>query len=66
MQRYLTVSWYFRAEETVHAVSRTFYEREVFKTAHVYDHVVEDFIERCCVYAYQPRLLAADSTDLDL
>ncbi|GJN88156.1 hypothetical protein Rhopal_001113-T1 [Rhodotorula paludigena] len=48
-QRCLSVCWYYRPEETVHPVSRTFYENEVFKTGVFVDHNVEDFVDRCFV-----------------
>lgn len=46
---HVTVCWYFRPEQTVHPVEKTFYENEVFKTTHFCDHPVEDIIERITV-----------------
>ncbi|GAA5993188.1 hypothetical protein JCM10908_001332 [Rhodotorula pacifica] len=48
-QRCVSVCWYYRPEETVHPVSRTFYENEVFKTGVFVDHNIEDFLGNCCV-----------------
>ncbi|GAA5951380.1 hypothetical protein JCM3765_002464 [Sporobolomyces pararoseus] len=48
-QRYLSVCWYYRPEETVHPANRMFYENEVFKTGIFIDHQVEDYISRCFV-----------------
>ncbi|KAG2024033.1 bromeodomain-containing protein [Coprinopsis cinerea AmutBmut pab1-1] len=45
-QQGVTVSWYYRPEQTFHPPSRTFWEREVFKTSHFADHPVEDIIEK--------------------
>ncbi|KAF8642869.1 hypothetical protein AX16_009375 [Volvariella volvacea WC 439] len=42
----ITVSWYFRPEQTFHDASREFWEGEVFKTSHFADHPVEDIIEK--------------------
>ncbi|GLB36753.1 putative bromo adjacent homology domain containing protein [Lyophyllum shimeji] len=42
----LTVSWYYRPEQTFHPSSRMFWEGEVFKTSHFADHPVEDIIEK--------------------
>ncbi|POY72927.1 hypothetical protein BMF94_4003 [Rhodotorula taiwanensis] len=48
-QRCLSVCWYYRPEETVHPVTRTFYENEVFKTGVFVDHNIEDFLGSCFV-----------------
>ncbi|KAG0655235.1 hypothetical protein C6P46_001101 [Rhodotorula mucilaginosa] len=48
-QRCVSVCWYYRPEETVHPVSRTFYESEVFKTGVFVDHNIEDFLGTCFV-----------------
>ncbi|GAA5875443.1 hypothetical protein JCM3774_002985 [Rhodotorula dairenensis] len=48
-QRCVSVCWYYRPEETVHPVSRTFYENEVFKTGVFVDHNIEDFLGTCFV-----------------
>ncbi|KAF5376880.1 hypothetical protein D9615_007241 [Tricholomella constricta] len=42
----LTVSWYYRPEQTFHPSDRTFWEGEVFKTSHFADHPLEDVIEK--------------------
>ncbi|KAH0590018.1 Chromatin structure-remodeling complex subunit rsc1 [Termitomyces sp. J132] len=42
----LTVSWYYRPEQTFHPSNRMFWEGEVFKTSHFADHPVEDIIEK--------------------
>ncbi|KAF9466917.1 RSC complex protein [Collybia nuda] len=42
----LTVSWYYRPEQTFHPAHRTFWEGEVFKTSHFADHPLEDIIEK--------------------
>ncbi|POW13887.1 hypothetical protein PSHT_07553 [Puccinia striiformis] len=49
----LAFCWYYRPEETVHYMSRTFLENEVFKTGNFIDHVVEsDIMGRCLVLFY--------------
>ncbi|KAF8628527.1 hypothetical protein AX15_003840 [Amanita polypyramis BW_CC] len=45
-QRGLTVSWYYRPEQTFHSADRNFWEGEVFKTSHFADHPLEDIIEK--------------------
>ncbi|PPQ87841.1 hypothetical protein CVT25_009493 [Psilocybe cyanescens] len=42
----ITVSWYYRPEQTFHPSNRQFWEGEVFKTSHFADHPVEDIIEK--------------------
>lgn len=42
----ITVSWYYRPEQTFHPSERKFWEGEVFKTSHFADHPVEDIIEK--------------------
>ncbi|KAF9449324.1 hypothetical protein P691DRAFT_812703 [Macrolepiota fuliginosa MF-IS2] len=42
----ITVSWYYRPEQTFHPAERKFWEGEVFKTSHFADHPVEDIIEK--------------------
>ncbi|RDB21230.1 Chromatin structure-remodeling complex subunit rsc1 [Hypsizygus marmoreus] len=42
----LTVSWYYRPEQTFHPANRTFWEGEVFKTSHFADHPLDDIIEK--------------------
>ncbi|KAF9007885.1 hypothetical protein BDQ17DRAFT_1455107 [Cyathus striatus] len=42
----VTVSWYFRPEQTFHPSNRKFWEGEVFKTSHFADHPLEDIIEK--------------------
>ncbi|KAG8903528.1 hypothetical protein FRB99_003159 [Tulasnella sp. 403] len=44
--RYVTVCWYFRPEQTYHSPQRSFWEHEVFKTGHFADHAIEDVIEK--------------------
>lgn len=45
-QQGITVSWYFRPEQTFHPANRTFWEGEVFKTSHFAEHSLEDIIEK--------------------
>ncbi|KAK2459787.1 hypothetical protein APHAL10511_008219 [Amanita phalloides] len=45
-QQGLTVSWYYRPEQTFHSADRNFWEGEVFKTSHFADHPLEDLIEK--------------------
>ncbi|KDR68767.1 hypothetical protein GALMADRAFT_256616 [Galerina marginata CBS 339.88] len=42
----ISVSWYYRPEQTFHPANRQFWEGEVFKTSHFADHPVEDIIEK--------------------
>ncbi|OJT08505.1 Chromatin structure-remodeling complex subunit rsc1 [Trametes pubescens] len=42
----VSVSWYYRPEQTFHPASRQFWEREVFKTSHFADHPIEDLVEK--------------------
>ncbi|KIM39044.1 hypothetical protein M413DRAFT_447403 [Hebeloma cylindrosporum] len=42
----ITVSWYYRPEQTFHPANRVFWEGEIFKTSHFADHPVEDIIEK--------------------
>ncbi|KAH9850627.1 hypothetical protein C2E23DRAFT_904961 [Lenzites betulinus] len=42
----VSVSWYYRPEQTFHPASRQFWEKEVFKTSHFADHPIEDIIEK--------------------
>ncbi|KAF8798290.1 hypothetical protein BYT27DRAFT_7203401 [Phlegmacium glaucopus] len=42
----ITVSWYYRPEQTFHPSNRQFWEGEVFKTLHFADHPIEDLIEK--------------------
>ncbi|KAF6758882.1 bromeodomain-containing protein [Ephemerocybe angulata] len=42
----VTVSWYYRPEQTFHPANRSFWEGEVFKTSHFADHPIEDLIEK--------------------
>lgn len=51
-RRSVNVCWYYRPEETVHYISRTFMANEVFKTGNFIDHVVEDIMGRCLVLFY--------------
>ncbi|WVN89074.1 uncharacterized protein L203_104290 [Cryptococcus depauperatus CBS 7841] len=46
---YVSVCWYYRPEQTVHASDQMFYEREVFKTGQFCDHQVEDVLEKISV-----------------
>ncbi|QRW05872.1 bromodomain associated protein [Ceratobasidium sp. AG-Ba] len=41
----LTLTWYCRPEQTVHNATRTFWEREVFKTGYTTSHPLQDIIE---------------------
>ncbi|KAI3602360.1 rsc complex protein [Moniliophthora roreri] len=42
----VTVSWYYRPEQTYHPANRIFWEKEVFKTSHFAEHPVADIIEK--------------------
>ncbi|TFK71699.1 hypothetical protein BDN72DRAFT_957862 [Pluteus cervinus] len=42
----ITVSWYYRPEQTWHPAERQFWEGEVFKTSHFADHPLPDLIEK--------------------
>ncbi|KAK7019739.1 hypothetical protein VNI00_017979 [Paramarasmius palmivorus] len=42
----VTVSWYYRPEQTYHPANRIFWEKEVFKTSHFAEHPVSDIIEK--------------------
>ncbi|KAJ8088817.1 hypothetical protein PM082_014063 [Marasmius tenuissimus] len=42
----VTVSWYYRPEQTYHPPNRVFWEREVFKTSHFAEHPLADIIEK--------------------
>ncbi|THV07276.1 hypothetical protein K435DRAFT_742310 [Dendrothele bispora CBS 962.96] len=42
----LTVSWYYRPEQTFHPPSRPFWDNEIFKTSHFADHPIPDLIEK--------------------
>ncbi|KAL0573841.1 hypothetical protein V5O48_008105 [Marasmius crinis-equi] len=42
----VTVSWYYRPEQTYHPPNRLFWEREVFKTSHFAEHPLPDIIEK--------------------
>ncbi|EIW65096.1 uncharacterized protein TRAVEDRAFT_26037 [Trametes versicolor FP-101664 SS1] len=42
----VSVSWYYRPEQTFHPASRQFWEKEVFKTSHFADHPIEDLVEK--------------------
>ncbi|KAI4525750.1 hypothetical protein K525DRAFT_190786 [Schizophyllum commune Loenen D] len=45
-QQGVTVSWYYRPEQTFHSSLRKFWENEVFKTSHFADHPLPDVIEK--------------------
>ncbi|KAM0792748.1 hypothetical protein ACM66B_002524 [Microbotryomycetes sp. NB124-2] len=51
-QKYVTVCWYYRPEDTIHPATRQFYEHEVLKTNMYMDHAVEDVMERAFVMYY--------------
>ncbi|KAF9261985.1 hypothetical protein L218DRAFT_869069 [Marasmius fiardii PR-910] len=42
----VTVSWYYRPEQTYHPPNRVFWEGEVFKTSHFAEHPLADIIEK--------------------
>ncbi|KAG7090566.1 hypothetical protein E1B28_009674 [Marasmius oreades] len=42
----ITVSWYYRPEQTYHPPNRVFWEGEVFKTSHFAEHPLADIIEK--------------------
>ncbi|TCD68597.1 hypothetical protein EIP91_010388 [Steccherinum ochraceum] len=45
-QPWITVSWYYRPEQTFHPANRQFWDKEVFKTSHFAEHPIEDIIEK--------------------
>ncbi|KIY45249.1 hypothetical protein FISHEDRAFT_49602 [Fistulina hepatica ATCC 64428] len=45
-QQGITVSWYYRPEQTYHPISRVFWENEVFKTDHFVEHPLTDVLEK--------------------
>ncbi|PPQ63542.1 hypothetical protein CVT24_004772 [Panaeolus cyanescens] len=45
-QKGITVSWYYRPEQTFHPSTRQFWEGEIFKTSHFAEHPLEDIIEK--------------------
>ncbi|KZV81764.1 hypothetical protein EXIGLDRAFT_685606, partial [Exidia glandulosa HHB12029] len=53
-EKYLTVCWYFRPEQTYHPPHRQFWENELFKTAYFVEHNVRDVLEKVCVQ-FTPR-----------
>ncbi|KAH9440472.1 hypothetical protein Pst134EB_031084 [Puccinia striiformis f. sp. tritici] len=63
-RRTVSVCWYYRPEETVHYMSRTFLENEVFKTGNFIDHVVEDIMGRCLVLFYTKYVRGRPSAPL--
>lgn len=63
-QRYVTVCWYYRPEETIHQADRQFYESEVFKTNIFQDHCVEDVLERCFVMSHYAYIRGRPNTPL--
>jgi len=53
-QHGITVSWYYRPEQTFHPSNRQFWEGEVFSTPHFADHPIEDLIEKvACQFTAQ-------------
>ncbi|PLW39578.1 hypothetical protein PCANC_15641 [Puccinia coronata f. sp. avenae] len=63
-RRTVSVCWYYRPEETVHYISRTFLAHEVFKTGNFIDHVVEDILGRCLVLFYTKYVRGRPSAPL--
>ncbi|KAA1107242.1 hypothetical protein PGT21_007563 [Puccinia graminis f. sp. tritici] len=63
-RRTVSVCWYYRPEETVHYISRTFLANEVFKTGNFIDHVVEDIMGRCLVLFYTKYVRGRPSAPL--
>ncbi|KAG9077794.1 hypothetical protein FS749_010266 [Ceratobasidium sp. UAMH 11750] len=41
----LSLTWYWRPEQTVHSATRSFWEREVFKTAYTTSNSLQEIIE---------------------
>lgn len=48
-KRYCNMCWYYRPEQTCHAVDRLFFMNEVCKTGQYRDHLVDDIIGPCYV-----------------
>lgn len=48
-EKWISVCWYYRPEQTVHRADRIFYENEVFKTGQYHDHQINDIIDKCFV-----------------
>ncbi|EMR08322.1 hypothetical protein PNEG_03162 [Pneumocystis murina B123] len=48
-EKWISVCWYYRPEQTVHRADRIFYENEVFKTGQYRDHQINDIIDKCFV-----------------
>ncbi|WAQ92804.1 hypothetical protein PtA15_17A286 [Puccinia triticina] len=63
-RRTVNVCWYYRPEETVHYISRTFLANEVFKTGNFIDHAVEDILGRCLVLFYTKYVRGRPSAPL--
>ncbi|MBW0505595.1 hypothetical protein O181_045310 [Austropuccinia psidii MF-1] len=63
-RRVVNVCWYYRPEETVHLISRTFMQNEVFKTGNFIDHSVEDILGRCLVMFYTKFLRGRPSAPM--
>ncbi|KAJ7596530.1 hypothetical protein C8J56DRAFT_917673 [Mycena floridula] len=42
----VTVSWYYRPEQTFHPSDKKFWEGEVFKSSHYCEHALEDILEK--------------------
>lgn len=48
-KRYVNMCWYYRPEQTCHAVDRLFFLNEVCKTGQYRDHLVDDIVGPCYV-----------------
>ncbi|KAG5438312.1 hypothetical protein PCANB_002800 [Pneumocystis canis] len=48
-EKWISVCWYYRPEQTVHRADRIFYENEVLKTGQYRDHQINDIIDKCFV-----------------
>ncbi|KAG4305521.1 hypothetical protein PORY_001077 [Pneumocystis oryctolagi] len=48
-EKWISVCWYYRPEQTVHRADRIFYENEVMKTGQYRDHQINDIIDKCFV-----------------
>lgn len=48
-KRYCNMCWYYRPEQTCHAVDRLFFMNEVCKTGQYRDHLVDDIVGPCYV-----------------
>ncbi|EGW34871.1 uncharacterized protein SPAPADRAFT_130664 [Spathaspora passalidarum NRRL Y-27907] len=47
--RYCNICWYYRPEQTCHAIDRLFFKNEVCKTGQYRDHLVDEIVGPCYV-----------------